>query len=137
LILNLINHSDIVWFSSDYLGVNEAHYHHCNEQPLKFWRNLFNFYDYDVYLLPEDITIELGGRGNLIAITGNLKTPRKLNIDGTEIFKTSRRTNRSFRSAGYRSSIIPKGIKLRESISFLIPTIFKRIISRYKKNDIK
>ena len=53
LIFNIISHSKLVWFSFESPETNEAHYHHPNEQPEIFWRNLFNFYDYDFLKLNE------------------------------------------------------------------------------------
>ncbi|MEA2463508.1 MAG: hypothetical protein QOJ98_1255, partial [Acidobacteriota bacterium] len=41
LVQNLVTHSQLVWFSFEEPGTNDAHYHHSNEQPEPFWINLF------------------------------------------------------------------------------------------------
>lgn len=63
LIKTLTQHSDLVWFSFEPPGTNDAHLHHCNEQPEKFWINLFDFYNYGYYVLPREISEGCEGRG--------------------------------------------------------------------------
>jgi hypothetical protein len=63
LVLTLIKHSDLVWFSFEEPGTNENHYHHCNEQPEKFWVNIFDFYGYDYIKIPKEIYDTFSGRG--------------------------------------------------------------------------
>ncbi len=78
LISNLVNHSDLVWFSFEGPGGNEAAYHHCNEQPAKFWRNLFRYYGYNMLLLPESVTTSVEGRGKYICNSERLSVPEAL-----------------------------------------------------------
>jgi hypothetical protein len=72
LVTNIIEHTDLVWFSFEPPSTNESHYHHCNEQPEKFWRNLFAFYGFDIIRLPENIVDEvLANRGGYIFYNGS------------------------------------------------------------------
>lgn len=64
LIKTLVTHSDLIWFSFEEPGTNEAHYHHSNEQPEKFWVNLFDFYDYDYIKIPENVIQSVEHRGS-------------------------------------------------------------------------
>ena len=73
LILNIINHSKLVWFSFEEPGTNSAHYHHCNEQPEKFWKNLFDFFGYQMVKLPKKVIKEVGGRAGYIFYAKSLK----------------------------------------------------------------
>lgn len=66
LVKTLITHSDLVWFSFEEPGTNEAHYHHCNEQPEKFWVNLFDFYDFGYKKIPKNIVDSVSHRGTHI-----------------------------------------------------------------------
>jgi cyclopropane fatty-acyl-phospholipid synthase-like methyltransferase len=66
LIKTLTEHSDIVWFSFEEPGTNLAHYHHCNEQPAKFWINLFDFYGYGCLELPNEINLKCEWRAKYI-----------------------------------------------------------------------
>lgn len=83
LILTLVKHSDLVWFSFEAPGTNQAHYHHCNEQPEKFWINLFDFYNYGALLLPR-----LEGDNN-IGLYGNRGTHLFYNRDVYEDYNLS------------------------------------------------
>jgi hypothetical protein len=65
-VLNLVQHADLIWFSFEEPDSNEAHYHHCNEQPAPFWRNLFSFYDYSMQPLPTELSESIEGRGRFI-----------------------------------------------------------------------
>jgi hypothetical protein len=79
LITNLINHSSLIWFSFEEPDTNAAHYHHCNEQPAIFWKNLFAFYGYSVEPLPSDLTKALSDRGRFICYsTKELSLPKDL-----------------------------------------------------------
>lgn len=71
LINNLISHSDIIWFSFEEPGTNEAHYHHCNEQPAKYWINLFNFFGFDYIIIPTEIRENVAHRGTHIFYNKN------------------------------------------------------------------
>jgi hypothetical protein len=57
LVKTLTDHSDFIWFSSSAPGLLNMppHYHHCNEQPDKFWINLFDFFNYDYVKLSDEI----------------------------------------------------------------------------------
>lgn len=66
LIKTLTDHSDIVWFSFEPPDTNNSHYHHCNEQPEKFWVNLFDFFGYGSIRIPMDIYVKVGFRGSHI-----------------------------------------------------------------------
>jgi len=66
LVYNLIKHSDLIWFSTENPGGNEAHYHHCNEQPNKFWINIFDFFDYGFIEIPNNLNYSTANRGSHI-----------------------------------------------------------------------
>jgi hypothetical protein len=66
LVQNLVNHSQLVWFSFEEPGTNDAHYHHSNEQPAPFWINLFRFYGYRTWRLPDEVTRATEMRGRMI-----------------------------------------------------------------------
>lgn len=55
LVQNLVNHSDMILFSSEPPGTNQAHYHHVNEQPQQYWDELFAFFGYRCWMLSDDI----------------------------------------------------------------------------------
>lgn len=78
LVQTLVDHSDVIWFSFEAPGTNEAHYHHTNEQPPKFWVNLFKFHDYTGIALPEALCAELEGRGRYIFCGPNVRIPAEL-----------------------------------------------------------
>jgi hypothetical protein len=68
IVLNLVLHSDVVWFSFAHDGThNDAFINHPNERPLKLWESLFDFYGYKIHLLPPWITTLLHNRGHFIA----------------------------------------------------------------------
>lgn len=66
LVENIINHGDIIWFSSVQPYVNSPHYHHPNEQPNKFWINIFDYFGYGFIEIPRDISASVYGRGTHI-----------------------------------------------------------------------
>jgi SAM-dependent methyltransferase len=66
LVMNLVHHSNLIWFSFEEPGTNEAHYHHSNEQPAIFWKNLYAFYEYGMEPLPAELSKALEGRGRFI-----------------------------------------------------------------------
>lgn len=66
LIKSLCDASDLIWFSFEAPNTNEAHVHHCNEMPAKFWINLFEFYGYGAYKLPDWVYDQCEGRGMYI-----------------------------------------------------------------------
>lgn len=71
LIKTLINHSDLVWFSFEEPNTNMAHYHHPNEQPEKFWINIFDFYGFDFIKLPNEVVTSVSNRGTHIFYNKN------------------------------------------------------------------
>ena len=73
LVETLTSHSDVIFFSSEGPGGNPNHYHHCNEQPDKFWINLFDFYGFEyIHAEPEEISL-LRGRNLFLYKNKNLK----------------------------------------------------------------
>jgi SAM-dependent methyltransferase len=66
LVSNLVHRSSLVWFSFEEPNTNAAHVHHCNEMPAKFWINLFDFYGYGAYKLPQWVYDQCEGRGMYI-----------------------------------------------------------------------
>jgi SAM-dependent methyltransferase len=80
LVQNLVSHSDLVWFSFEEPDTNEAHYHHSNEQPAKFWLNLFRFYDYRVIELPAEVGRIVGDRGTHIFCAPNINIPGDVHV---------------------------------------------------------
>jgi Methyltransferase domain len=68
IVLTLIAHADVIWFSFQSLGLsNRAWINHPNERPLKMWKNLFDFYGYDIVMIPDTVTVQVAWRGNFIA----------------------------------------------------------------------
>jgi hypothetical protein len=78
LVQTLVSHSDVVWFSFEPPGTNEAHYHHSNEQPAKFWLNLFRFHDYRAIELPNELTQLLALRGTHVFCAPSVSIPPDL-----------------------------------------------------------
>lgn len=66
LVKSLCDASDLVWFSFEEPNTNPAHIHHPNEMPAKFWINLFEFYGYGAYKLPQWVYDQCEGRGMYI-----------------------------------------------------------------------
>lgn len=66
LVKSLCDASDLVWFSFEPPNTNPAHIHHPNEMPAKFWINLFDFYGYGCYMLPDWVFDQTEGRGRMI-----------------------------------------------------------------------
>lgn len=71
LVKSLCDASDLVWFSSEEPNTNPAHIHHPNEMPDIFWINLFDFYNYGCYKLPETVQEATEGRGKFIFFNRN------------------------------------------------------------------
>jgi hypothetical protein len=74
LVKTLTSHSDLVWFSFEEPDTNLAHYHHCNEQPAKFWINIFDFYNYGCLELPHEVIYECGYRAKFIFYNKSITT---------------------------------------------------------------
>ncbi|MEI7814130.1 MAG: class I SAM-dependent methyltransferase [Coriobacteriia bacterium] len=72
LVHNITRHSDLVWFSFEPPDTNEAHLHHCNEQPTAFWQNLFRFFGFGMVALPQDLLPALDLRGGYIRFREHL-----------------------------------------------------------------
>lgn len=66
LVNTAVKHSSFIWFSFEPPGTNAPHYHHCNEQPEKFWTNLFSFYGYSFIKLDDSTVERIGHRGGYI-----------------------------------------------------------------------
>lgn len=66
LVESLCDSSNLVWFSFEEPNTNAAHVHHCNEMPAKFWINLFDFYGFGAYKLPDWVYDQCEGRGMYI-----------------------------------------------------------------------
>lgn len=66
LVRSLTQASDLVWFSSEPPNTNKPHLHHCNEQPLKYWINLFAFFGFCYYVLPDEIHYACAERARCI-----------------------------------------------------------------------
>jgi hypothetical protein len=80
LIQTLVTHSDVVWFSFEPPDTNEAHYHHSNEQPAKFWLNLFKFFDYRAIELPDSLGRLLDYRGTHIFCAPSVAIPEDVHV---------------------------------------------------------
>jgi len=68
LVHNAVKHGGVIWFSFEEPGTNEDHYHHMNEQPKKFWANLFQFYGYKMFELPDRVVTQVDGRGEYLVV---------------------------------------------------------------------
>lgn len=73
LIKTLVDHSDLIWFSSapPYVLQMPSSYHHPNEQPDIFWINLFDFFNYDYIKLSDEIYSDTNLRGRYIFYNKN------------------------------------------------------------------
>jgi hypothetical protein len=68
IILNLVLHADIIWFSYKDAGPKQpAWINHPNERPRKMWDSLFDFYGYKTYTLPLGVKYSIEERGDLVA----------------------------------------------------------------------
>jgi hypothetical protein len=81
LISNIVNHSDLVWFS---FNSTDGHHHHSNCQPQKFWDNIFNFFNYGVLYTNKEYKKDLNHRLDCIfynkSVFGNLDENLLLDI---------------------------------------------------------
>jgi len=78
LVQTLTNNSKIIWFSFEKPFTNKQHYHHSNEQPEKFWQNLFQFYDFYMIKLPKKLIEDIESRGGYIFYHKSLNIPQKM-----------------------------------------------------------
>lgn len=68
IVLSLVLHADVIWFSFKQVGLqNGAWINHPNERPFEMWRNLFDFYGYNVAQFDGRLTRAVYHRGNFIA----------------------------------------------------------------------
>ena len=65
LIETLVQHADLIWFSSTGPQA-EGDLNHSNEQPVKFWVNLFDFFGFDHYRMPDVYSTVFRNRGQFI-----------------------------------------------------------------------
>jgi hypothetical protein len=66
LVKSLVDAAPFIWFSFEEPNTNPAHIHHPNEMPAKFWINLFDFYGYKAYKLPQWVYDQTEGRGSYV-----------------------------------------------------------------------
>jgi hypothetical protein len=78
LVETLTRHADVVWFSFESPGTNEAHYHHTNEQPPKFWVSLFRFHGFHAIELPDAVVRRLEARGRFLFVRADIDVPSAL-----------------------------------------------------------
>lgn len=71
LVSNLVKHSDVIWWSSEEVGVTKPHLHHPNEQPYQYWINIFEFYGYKAKKISDEIFYACEGRGRYIFYNSN------------------------------------------------------------------
>ena len=108
LIKTLVDHSDLIWFSSapPYVLQMPSSYHHPNEQPDIFWINLFDFFNYDYVKLSDEIYNDTNLRGRYIFYNRsvyNIKEKlfeKEMNLEQTEfeIYKQKQIDSESFES---------------------------------------
>ena len=101
LVQTLTNHSNIIWFSFEEPDTNEEHYHHCNEQPEKFWCNLFKFYHFTMLRLPEHIVRETEHRGGYLLCHDSVTIPSNMK----KYLVKRNYSHKSLGSAGQKSYI--------------------------------
>lgn len=77
LVKSLVDAAPFIWFSFEEPNTNPAHIHHPNEMPAKFWINLFDFYGYKAYKLPQWVSDQTEGRGTYV-----FYDPKVFNFDG-------------------------------------------------------
>lgn len=77
LVKSLVDAAPFIWFSFEEPNTNPAHIHHPNEMPAKFWINLFDFYGYKAYKLPQWVYDQTEGRGSYV-----FYDPQVFNFDG-------------------------------------------------------
>jgi cyclopropane fatty-acyl-phospholipid synthase-like methyltransferase len=78
LVHNITRHGKVAWFSFEEPDTDEPHYHHCNEQPDKFWVNLFKFYGFEASRLPEEVTRACEARGDYVFYSRDLQPAEAL-----------------------------------------------------------
>ncbi len=78
LVQTLTRHSRLIWFSFEKPLTNTQHYHHSNEQPEMFWKNLFQFYHFKMIKMSKKVFDDLGSRGGYIFYHKDLIIPNNL-----------------------------------------------------------
>lgn len=76
IILSLVLHADVIWFSYKPEGLEHgAWINHPNERPFEMWRNLFDFYGYEVVKFDNRLVKATHNRGDFLAYKrdGDLK----------------------------------------------------------------
>lgn len=66
LVKSLVDAAPFIWFSFEEPNTNPAHIHHPNEMPAIFWINIFDFYGYKAYKLPQWVSDQTEGRGTYV-----------------------------------------------------------------------
>jgi len=66
LVDNLTSASDLIWFSFEPPNTNTPHLHHPGEFPAQYWINLFEFFGYGCFMLPDDVFEACEHRGRMI-----------------------------------------------------------------------
>ena len=74
LVYHIVNHSKFAWFSFQ-PPTTENHYHHPNNQPPMFWRNIFRFLNYEFEFLAPQYAQGLAQRGCCLAFAKDLPVP--------------------------------------------------------------
>lgn len=132
LIKTLVDNSDMVWFSSvppGLLGLPHPTYDHCNEQPDKFWINLFDFFNYGYLKLSDEVynNTQLRGRyvfynRDVYNITENLSYDNiKSQTTEFETYKKKQIESESFESTFDKY----RGGQIFSLDSFLTPLVTK------------
>ena len=97
LIKTLTDNSDMVWFSSvspGLLGIPPT-YDHCNEQPDKFWINLFDFFNYGYIKLSDEVYNNTHLRGRYVFYNRNV-----YNVEGESSQKEYKKINHFYQNIG-------------------------------------
>lgn len=82
IVLSLVLHSDIIWFSYKPAGLNNgAWINHPNERPFELWKNLFDFYGYDVVKFNPQLTRAVVYRGDFMAYKRDNKNIQRITED--------------------------------------------------------
>lgn len=66
IVHNLIQFSDLIWFSAATDSTARPHLHHPGTMPLKYWQNLFAFFGYGCRMLPDDVFLACEERGRCV-----------------------------------------------------------------------
>jgi hypothetical protein len=127
LVRTITEHGRVVWFSFEEPSTNDAHYHHCNEQPDKFWVKLFAFFGFKPYRLPDEIRQQVQGRGDFIFCGEEILLPAELAQDSQH----APTADRSLGVAATGADRTP-GARLKGLCKDLVPPIIWRAIRSFK-----